>query len=58
MRWRATWLPPRLDTRSGACQRVLSGQADASQPVPLGGRDGRVRHMMPQPQRGPYRRRG
>jgi hypothetical protein len=60
MRRHATGMPPRLDTRRWACQRVKSGQADALQPVPLAGRDGTGQGAPPdaQPQRGPYHRRG
>ena len=51
MRWHATWMPRRLDTRRWACQRVLPGQANALQPVLLAGLDGtgQVRHLMPGP---------
>ena len=45
MRWRATWMPPRLDTRRWMVrlrlrERLWSGEADALELVPLAGRDG------------------
>jgi hypothetical protein len=45
MRWRATWMPPRLETlplngQPWSWEGFWSGEADALERVPLAGRDG------------------
>ena len=45
MRWRATWMPPRLETLRWTARRDCgsgsgAGEADALETVPLAGRDG------------------